>query len=197
MEELNTLLSYLRWDTSLKQLEEVKIEFKKMNDHDLIHLIQPIDKMHWDNAAELLVEIGYPRIKNIVPELLEWLMDINWPGAQRISELLVSIGEPLIPHIREAFKSGDHIWNYWIIESILNYWPQSLVEQLKEDLVMLASEFDYEEAHYAALEILITKKIFTKDRLLHLIDTKQQDARNNELSDKLDLLRKMIANELE
>lgn len=28
--------------------------------------------LHWDHAADVLIEIGYPRVHKILPDLLEW-----------------------------------------------------------------------------------------------------------------------------
>ncbi|NEW06864.1 DUF5071 domain-containing protein [Paenibacillus sp. SYP-B3998] len=193
MDDLNQLLSYLRWDTSPDQLQFAKEQLKQLQDKELKLLVQPIDKMHWDNAAELLIEIGYPRVKYILSGLLEWIMDMNWPGASKISELLISIKEPLIPLVKEAFKTNDTIWQYWIIECILKNWSEDLVKQIDEELILLASGFDYEETHLSALKLLVQFEILDPEEILKLIDIKLQDTRNNDIFAELNELKIIVA----
>ena len=64
MEDIEQLLRQLHWNTPNDDLELAKIKLRELQEHELVVLVQPmLDKSLWDNAAELLVEIGYPRIK--------------------------------------------------------------------------------------------------------------------------------------
>lgn len=154
---------------------------------------QLLTYLHWDHAADVLIEIGYPRHK-ILPDLLEWLMDINWPGANRISEFLVSIREPLIPSIKEALKSEDMMWKYWIIDCVIIKWSVDLVEQITDELIFVASEFDDEEVHLSALKLLVQYKMLESEESLNLINSKLQDIRNRDIFEELNELKKMVLN---
>ncbi|WP_268624634.1 DUF5071 domain-containing protein [Paenibacillus alvei] len=194
MDDIKQLLTYLQGDTSSDKLQEAKIQFKKLKDEELKILVQPINKMHWDHAADVLIEIGYPRVHKILPDLLEWLMDINWPGANRISEFLVSIREPLIPSIKEALISNDMMWKYWIIDCVLLKWSVDLVEQITDELIFVASEFDDEEVHLSALKLLVQYKMLESKESLNLINSKLQDIRNRDIFDELNELKTMVLN---
>ncbi|MCM3293158.1 DUF5071 domain-containing protein [Paenibacillus sp. MER 180] len=194
MDDLKQLLTYLHWDTPLDKFEEAKIQFKKLKDEELRILVQPIDKSHWDSAADVLIEIGYPRVHKILPDLLEWLMDINWPGANRISEFLVSIKAPLIPSIKEALNSNDMMWKYWIIECVLLKWSVDLVEQITDELLFAASESDEEAVHLSALKLLLQYKMIESKEVLNLIDSKLQDFRNRDIFEELNELKTMVLN---
>lgn len=95
-----------------------------INDEDLALLVQPLDnKAYWENSAVVLSKIGYPRIRNIIPDLLEWISDLNWPGAKIIFELLLSVeNATLIGEIKNALRlaksQNDYIWIATIKELI-------------------------------------------------------------------------------
>ncbi|NOU98648.1 DUF5071 domain-containing protein [Paenibacillus planticolens] len=192
MNDVNQLLSYLRRDTPHDQHQFAKEQLKQLQDLELKLLVQPLDKMHWESAADLLIEIGYPRVKFILSGLLEWIMDMNWPGAIKISELLFSIKEPLIPFIREALKTNDAIWQYWIIECILKNWSEDLVRQLDEELIHLASGFDYEQTHLSALKLLVQFEILNPEEILTLIKVKLQNTRNIDIFAELSELEMIV-----
>lgn len=92
MNNLDELISNLscnrnhdKQNISIKQLQKIK-------DDNLSLLIMPSNrKSTWENAAKVLVHIGYPRIQPIVFELIDWLQDINWPGAIQIIDLLTTV----------------------------------------------------------------------------------------------------------
>ncbi|MDI4645228.1 DUF5071 domain-containing protein [Cohnella hashimotonis] len=193
MKDLNLFLSRLAWDTPPEQLLEAKEQLKKLSDRVFKYLVQPGGKMHWDHAAELIVEIGYPRVAPILSDLLEWLKDLNWPGARLISDLLVSIKEPLTPFVKDALQSGDQIWNYWIINQVLKRWPIEVVTLLSEPLIALAFDFDEEEAHLAALQLLVNLKLMPTEIALGLIDMKIEDFRNEDIMKDLLALRANVA----
>ncbi len=183
MEDINELLTHLRWDTPKEQLEHAKERLKQLEDHELYLLVQPVDKMHWDQAAELIIAIGYPRIQPILRGLLEWIQDLNWPGAQRIAELLASIGEPLIPYIKEAFKMNDPSWHYWILTELVSDWPKDLVQELLNELKVMAQEMNFaEENDLVALNILVEKEVMSTQEATHLLTNKRDNALN-ELKD--------------
>ncbi|MBY0014090.1 MULTISPECIES: DUF5071 domain-containing protein [Paenibacillus] len=193
MEDVEHLLFQLHWNTPNDDLELAKIKLKELQDHELLVLVQPmLDKSLWDNAADLLAEIGYPRIRPILYELLSWLQDMNWPGSIIISKLLVSVGEPLIPYIKRALKEGDSIWNYWILIYIVGLWDRGLIEMLSQELYELSSGFDHEGAHIESLRLLSREHILDETTLFHLIFLQKANEKNQENIEDLIEIEKMI-----
>ena len=193
---MDVLLSKLRWDTPQEELNKAITILREVD--DLSILVKPIDKAHWDNAAMILRDIGYPRIHNILPNLLEWTQDLNWPGSRIIAELLASIGEPLIPFIKVVFKAQDHIWNYWILSYILDKWQSDLVQQLEFEILEIACNFDNEDAHIEALKLLVTKEIGNCKDLLALVRSKRKYHKNLDKStiDKLNIFEEILEKSL-
>lgn len=90
-----------------------------ITDEELIMLVRPKDKSYWENAAQVLITIGYPRTKMIIPELFEWIADINWPGADIIFSFLSTLEKAtLMPFIEEACikakQNEDDEWLFYI-----------------------------------------------------------------------------------
>lgn len=74
---------------------------QNISDEDLPKLLQPRTKAHWENAAQVLKLIGFPRIKRVEDGLVRWLQDVNWPGAKTVRALLLSLrDEEFIPLIQ-------------------------------------------------------------------------------------------------
>ena len=109
------LLENLSWEMPKEVQEKTIKEIVTLKELNLEELLQPIDKKYWKNCAEVLYEIGYPKIKKIIPGLLIWLQDINWPGANIVIELLMKVPKnELVFYIEEstkvALKNSDEMW---------------------------------------------------------------------------------------
>lgn len=85
MEDNQALIQKLDWDTSEGEQAEAIQKLQDIQDAELHLLLQPLGKEYWDGAAEVIVKLGYPRVKPILPGLLEWIQDTNWPGSRRIA----------------------------------------------------------------------------------------------------------------
>jgi hypothetical protein len=83
----------------------------------------PRDK-HDHESANRAIAAGYPAVEPVLWDLLEWIQDMNWPVAQDLAPFLASIGKPLIPHIKKAFETEDHIWKYWIMQEVFLESPE-------------------------------------------------------------------------
>ncbi|MBL8018661.1 MAG: DUF5071 domain-containing protein [Leptospirales bacterium] len=88
---------------------------QKLRDDDLPKLLQPLTKAHWENAAQVLKLIGFPRIKRIEDGLVRWLRDINWPGARTVRTILLTLrDEEFVPLISRnlllALSENDLDW---------------------------------------------------------------------------------------
>lgn len=150
---IEEMLNSITW-ASEEEKEVVIEKLTSVQDNQISTLIKYYD----ENAAEVLKRIGWPRVRNIIPQLLEWLQDINRPGSSVIADLLVSIGEPAIPHIKEILRGNDYTWQYWILEYIVEKWTEDLVAKLKPDLMRLSHIWDIHEngVDIAAMRILVT-----------------------------------------
>ncbi|WP_052416753.1 DUF5071 domain-containing protein [Paenibacillus sp. FSL R5-0912] len=140
MEDINILIQKLDWDTPVEGRENAIKKLQYVNDDELHLLLQPLSKGHWDGAAEVILNIGYPRVKSILPELLIWIQDLNWPGADKVSRLLREIGDPLIPYIKNVFihNSDDREWIWWIFERIIDQWNTEQISQIQKELIQLS-----------------------------------------------------------
>ncbi|MDP4177252.1 MAG: DUF5071 domain-containing protein [Bacillota bacterium] len=111
----NNLLLSLSWNQSLDIQENAICEIASMNLLNPKDLLQPSRKEYWENAAKVLIKMGYPRIKESISGLLIWLQDMNWPGSNVVIEILRSLPKAVfIPHLEcavlEAMNTNDDIW---------------------------------------------------------------------------------------
>jgi len=188
-------LYHLHWNSSKEDLEQAKQQLMELQDQELDVLVQPLfDKSLWDNASDLLLEIGYPRVRHILYELLSWLQNMNWPGSITVSKLLVSVGGPLVPHIKRAFKIRDSIWHYWILIYVVANWDSELIKMLSQELYELASGFDYEGAHIESLRLLAREHILEETDLYHLLDLMKANEKNEEYFEELIVIENLIKN---
>lgn len=80
-------------------------------------------KGYWENAARVLVQIGFPRLWIVEEGLVKWLQDMNWPGARRIYDLLMTLPDNefiamIEKTLRKADSEDDTVWIYWLKELI-------------------------------------------------------------------------------
>jgi hypothetical protein len=88
-----------------------------------------VPRAKFDHAsAQRAIAAGYPAVEPYLWHLLEWIQDTNWPVAQDLAPFLASIGRPLIPHIKKAFETDDHIWKRWIMQEIFLESPEVAAE---------------------------------------------------------------------
>lgn len=136
--------------------------------------LQPITKDYWDGAAEVVISLGYPRVKSIFPGLLEWIQDMNWLGASRISVFLREIGEPIVPYIKDILNHhrSDTVWIEWIIEKIIDHWNTEQILQIRDELILISQEKDND---LRALRILLIHGLYHKQEVYEIIQSKIKD----------------------
>ena len=144
-------------------VEAAMQEIMKITDEQLPMLIRP--KVCYSEAtAVVLTRIGYPRIKDIIPDLLRWLQDINWPGAYEIAKLLASIGKPVVPYIKDILRGTDDTWQLWVIKYVIDEWPKEFVVEIQSELeyltriINLSEGIDVESLKVLAIHGLIERK---------------------------------------
>lgn len=146
-------------------VEKAMKELIQIDEEQISVLIMP-EKNCWLNAAKVLNKIGYPRVKNVIPKLLEWLKDANWPGAIEIAGLLLSIGKPVIPYVKDALKSDDATWKYWILKLLVEKWELEYLIEIKAELVELAFTFDLQEGvDIEVIKLLVARNVEKADRI--------------------------------
>jgi len=90
--EIEELMDSLSWEyDDAVQGEAVELLVASGDRLDLSLLLQRGSKSRWQNEARVLVGLGYPRFREVIPSMLEWLQDLNWPGASEIFEALSSV----------------------------------------------------------------------------------------------------------
>lgn len=67
----------------------------------------------------MLIDRGYPKVKDVLDKMFEWLQDLNWPGAESIAEFLLSLPpNELNKHYNKALecarKNKDEEWEYFL-----------------------------------------------------------------------------------
>ena len=179
MKNIDELLENMRWDKPDVIRDNALRELLSISDSQIPELIRYKD----EEAAKVLLRLGYPRVQNVLGQLLEWLQDINWPGAQEIAELLVSVGKPVVPFVKEVLSGNDQVWKYWVLEFLVNRWPVELVNELKDEIVFLARTTDlFEEVDILAMKVLCMKKLFPLERLICLHDGKNGALKSYQMS---------------
>jgi hypothetical protein len=115
-DKIDVLIKQLNWDNPAEIQEEAIKKLTKIDIPDLTALLQPVfGKNYWENSAKVLLKIGYPKIKNIIPGLFEWLQDMNWPGALIVREILLNLPKDALLNnyedaIYKATSENDEEW---------------------------------------------------------------------------------------
>lgn len=173
MNEISQLINKLSWDTSEEEKLKAQMQLQYINEEDLPFLLQPNSKGHWDGAAEVIVSLGYPRVRSILPGLLEWIKDMNWPGAFTIANFLKTIGSPLIPYIKEVLQkhSSDEIWIEWIFIQVINEWTTEQIIQIKEELIRISQEKNND---IDAMRLIMFHELIPKQEILSQLELKRK-----------------------
>jgi len=121
-------------------------------------------------AGILLEYLGYARLKPHSNLFFEFLMDFNWPAARGASRMLLQGNEELIPEIKRIFKEvpEDDTWHNWILLALVQFFDGVLIDQLKNDLIILVQRADIEGASITALRILKENEIITQRKFDNL-----------------------------
>ena len=103
-------------------------------------------------AANRIVNAGYPAVKPVLSELLEWLQDYNWPVAKVLAPFLAGIGSPLIAHIDHVFSTSDDTWKYWMIVCLISR-NDDLFAHYKPKLIQYAENPSDSDKHHELDEV--------------------------------------------
>jgi hypothetical protein len=107
-----------------------------LSENDLAAYL-PEDKQDVDNA-QLLVNLGYPKVQPVLSEIMVWLQDMNWPVSGVFALWLSSIGRELKPYIQSIFNTNDAVWKYWILYTVLGNMKKCELAFFRDDLEKLS-----------------------------------------------------------
>lgn len=118
MKELSfeQLVENISWDKPVEIQKQAMEEILRVTEEQNISkLIVWENKSTWENAAKIVLKLGYPKTKPLLPELLGFYQDINWPGVPEVTEALGGFDKGyLIDGIEKAAKAAidgrDYGW---------------------------------------------------------------------------------------
>ena len=134
-------------------------------------------KSTWSLQADQIIAQGYPAIAHLLPDLVGWLKDINWPGAHKITDFLASLGKPVLPHVSHVLQGNDRVWQYFVLNFLVDKWPREMVIELTSELMNLIWLADGEEVDIAALRQLTKHHLGDQSTIQRAIARKQQTYR--------------------
>lgn len=115
-ETLKCYLNDLSWSKPAEvQADAIKYLSNNISDEFIPNLIKETGKDSWDNAIEIIKNIGITRTVITVPWLIFLYKDLTWPGAlESINILKQYNNEQLIPYFDSALEQadleGDTMW---------------------------------------------------------------------------------------
>lgn len=117
------LIKYISaYEVSTSEIEKRKIigKINNITTGQFKFFLQHGPKSNWWVQSEILIKLGYPKIKPILNDLFNWFKDLNWPGAVDIyDKLLINVEKKelvksLDSVIHQAYWEGDSQWIYWL-----------------------------------------------------------------------------------
>lgn len=96
----------------------------------------PEDKFDLENL-QLLMNLGYPKIEPVLEELFAWIQDYNWPVAKKLAPFLSDLGGVCQPYIQKIFHSGDSMWIYWTLTTVILSMKVDQRKIYEKDLIQL------------------------------------------------------------
>lgn len=132
------------------------------------------DKATWAEQATRIFRGEVPGVELEIPALLCWLEDYNWPGAHEIADFLLNLGRPVVPHVKYVLRHTDDLaWKYWLLVALVLRWPQDYVNEVGEEVLLLAKGEDDNEVHLVALEVCIKANLIGPIEAIRLIGEKE------------------------
>lgn len=120
MKELSfeQLIENISWDKPVEiQKQAMEEIIRVIDEQNISKLIVWGNKATWENAAKIILKLGYPKIKPLLPELLCFYQDINWPGVPEVTNALRGFDKSCLIDgieraVRSAIDDGDYGWIY-------------------------------------------------------------------------------------
>lgn len=101
--------------------EDVVKKYSNATSYSNFFFCQKGPKYAWCSEAEVLIDKGYPKVKDVLDKMFEWLKDLKWPGAERIAVFLLSLPKEELHNqyntaMECAKKNKDLEWEYFLKE---------------------------------------------------------------------------------
>lgn len=148
VDNFEALVDCLSWNEDpARQNEAIALLVAAGDRLDLFLILRKGDKSRWQNEARVLVLLGYPRFRGVIPEMMEWLQDLNWPGSSEIIQAFASMAkDELAGHIsmavQRALAARDTDWLFGLRHLACE---SSLAAELFVDEEIRTALFDEEE----------------------------------------------------
>ena len=131
MEQLSSQESIAEQETAIKYLTD------NLLPAELIYLVLPpryaIDsfnkgtiflahigeKSRWENAAKVIINIGWPKVDHILVPLFLWLLDPNWPGSQLIYNFLLTLPIDVLCRKMKTIIANPHHYKPYDYEDLM------------------------------------------------------------------------------
>jgi hypothetical protein len=101
-----------------------------MTNRSSVQELLPADKGDVGRARSL-VELGYPGVREVLPEILEWLQDGNWPVFPVLAPFVASLGRVIVPHVKHVLSTNDEVWKYWVLSRVVRSAPPEVVDDIR------------------------------------------------------------------
>jgi hypothetical protein len=98
----------------------------------------PVDKGDV-GGARALVEMGYPGVREVLPEIFEWLQDGNWPVFSVLAPFVASLGRVIVPHVKHVLGTNDEVWKYWVLCAVVRLAPSEVVDEIRSELQRISA----------------------------------------------------------
>ena len=89
-------------------------------------------KDKWENAAKVILNIGWPKIKPILVPLFVWLLDSNWPGSEQIRQFILSLPKNEIDLAINTILDSPQSYKPYDYEDL-----KEIIEELKNQVPVL------------------------------------------------------------
>ena len=112
----------LHWSKPIeKQQEAICFLADEMKPGEYIHLIVPYnstlqalcgkDKGIWENAANIILKLGWPKVDSIIIPSFLWLLDAVWPGSSTIYDFLLTVPSDVLAEKMKQIKQNKSCYS--------------------------------------------------------------------------------------
>lgn len=138
-------------------------QYDNLTDKELGFLISDVKN---GSAGTLIEYLGHERLKDHLPKLLTFLKDMNWPASGGAATVLIKSEHLITSEVKRVLnEEDDTIWHYWILCSLIRYLPDSVIKEMKTDLIRLVERADKEGAAVQALSILKENQLLSQGEI--------------------------------
>lgn len=120
----------------------------KYNNFYFANIINNSTKAYWGYAADIIIQRGYPKIEEVIPDLFVWLQDMNWPGSYDLYCFLCTLPKEVIwkyfeQGVKKAYITKDDSWLHSFRQLMLHFGFEKKDFKEKELFEVLNREIEY------------------------------------------------------